>query len=90
MSPLGAPLGASQGHGASSRCIGASFRCIGASSPSARRPHAWAAARELRDRWLEHVNNDPSVLMSDGKYEINRLIAPAERIVPLLMEQRAA
>jgi hypothetical protein len=30
------------------------------------------------------------MLMSDGKYEINRLIAPAERIVPLLMEQRAA
>ncbi|MDB5321548.1 MAG: hypothetical protein JWN40_3179 [Phycisphaerales bacterium] len=36
-----------------------------------------AAARELRDRWLERVNADPSVLLSHGKYEVSKqLTAP--------------
>jgi hypothetical protein len=36
-----------------------------------------AAARELRDRWLERVNADPSVLLSHGKYDISKqLTAP--------------
>jgi hypothetical protein len=28
------------------------------------------AARELRDRWLEQVNADPTLLASAGKYEV--------------------
>jgi hypothetical protein len=35
-------------------------------------PRLVAAARELRDRWLERVNDDPSVLFSKGKYEVSR------------------
>jgi hypothetical protein len=31
-----------------------------------------AAARELRDRWLEQVNRDPSHLLSNGKYYVTR------------------
>jgi hypothetical protein len=35
-------------------------------------PKHVAAARELRDRWLERVNADPSLLPSSGKYDIAR------------------
>ena len=39
-------------------------------------PKLVAAARELRDRWLERVNDDPAMLQggSQGKYEVSRLI----------------
>jgi hypothetical protein len=37
-------------------------------------PKLVAAARELRDRWLEKVNDDPSLLESSGKYEVARAI----------------
>jgi hypothetical protein len=37
-------------------------------------PRLVAAARELRDRWLEMVNADPSVLLSAGKYDVSRLL----------------
>ena len=30
--------------------------------------------RELRDRWLEHVNADASALASEGKYDVSRRI----------------
>jgi GNAT superfamily N-acetyltransferase len=40
-------------------------------------PKLIAAARELRDRWLEQVNNDPSLLLSRGKYEVSKPLALA-------------
>jgi hypothetical protein len=40
-------------------------------------PAIVAAARELRDRWLERVNAGAYVLASDGKYDVSRaLVAP--------------
>jgi hypothetical protein len=39
-------------------------------------PRLVAAARELRDRWLEHVNATP--LISQGKYDVSRGIAGGE------------
>jgi ribosomal protein S18 acetylase RimI-like enzyme len=41
-------------------------------------PKHLAAARELRDRWLEHVNANPAALAEAGKYEIARQL-PAAR-----------
>jgi hypothetical protein len=35
------------------------------------------AARELRDRWLERVNEDPSLLLSEGKYDVSRALPGA-------------
>jgi Acetyltransferase (GNAT) family len=35
-----------------------------------------AKARELRDRWLEKVNEDPSILLSEGKYAVTRQLTP--------------
>ncbi len=37
-------------------------------------PKLIAAARELRDRWLERVNDDPNALRAMGKYDVSRLI----------------
>jgi hypothetical protein len=37
-------------------------------------PRLVAAARELRDRWLEHVNADPSALLTEAKYDVGRRI----------------
>ena len=34
-------------------------------------PKLVAAARELRDRWLQRVNADPSLLTSSGKYDVS-------------------
>jgi hypothetical protein len=53
-------------------------------------PRHVAAARELRDRWLERVNADPSALVSSGKYEVARLVdesggqvsKPVPRLLP--------
>jgi hypothetical protein len=49
-------------------------------------PQHVAAARELRDRWLEHVNATP--LIGQGKYEVSRAIAgpggEASEVVSLL------
>jgi hypothetical protein len=41
-------------------------------------PKLIAAARELRDRWLERVNADPMALVASGKYEVTRLISDIE------------
>ena len=41
-------------------------------------PKLIAAARELRDRWLERVNDDPSILLGNGKYEVSRMLSPVE------------
>jgi N-acetylglutamate synthase-like GNAT family acetyltransferase len=41
-------------------------------------PKLVAAARELRDRWLERVNAGEHVLARDGKYDVSRaLVAPS-------------
>src|SRR5690348_10512099 len=43
------------------------------------------AARELRDRWMERVDADPSLLMPAGKYEVSRALvlkAPASEPKP--------
>ena len=54
-------------------------------------PKLVAAARELRDRWLEQVNADggtggaggASVLQANGKYDVSkRLPAPAPAPAP--------
>jgi hypothetical protein len=37
-------------------------------------PKLVAAARELRDRWLEQVNADPLLFTARGKYEVGRVI----------------
>jgi ribosomal protein S18 acetylase RimI-like enzyme len=37
-------------------------------------PRYVAAARELRDRYLEHVNADPSMLLPVGKYDLSRAL----------------
>ena len=37
-------------------------------------PKLVAAERELRDRWLERVNADPSALPSEGKYDVSRAV----------------
>ena len=36
-------------------------------------PKLVSAARELRDRYLEHVNSDPHAVRAVGKYEVSRL-----------------
>src|SRR5688572_26467179 len=35
-------------------------------------PKLVAAARELRDRWLEQVNADPAMLIAAGKYDVGK------------------
>jgi hypothetical protein len=45
-------------------------------------PKLIAAARELRDRWLEQVNADPSVLLSNGKYDVTRPLLRASQATP--------
>ena len=43
-------------------------------------PRIIAAARELRDRWLEKVEEDPSLILPAGKYDLAReLPEPADR-----------
>ena len=37
-------------------------------------PKLVAAARELRDRWLEHVNSGRAVIESVGKYDVTRAL----------------
>jgi hypothetical protein len=37
-------------------------------------PKQVAAARELRDRYLEHVNADASALLTETKYDVSRRI----------------
>ena len=49
-------------------------------------------ARELRDRFPEHVNADPSALLIDAKYDVSRRIEhrAAARQTPLPGEATAA
>jgi GNAT superfamily N-acetyltransferase len=41
-------------------------------------PRLIAAARELRDRWLEAVNADPTQILGSGKYEVGRVLPPPQ------------
>jgi hypothetical protein len=60
-------------------------------------PRMIAAARELRDRWLERVNAEPSVLTAQARYDIGKTTQialnsgePATSRVPLLPSAMAA
>jgi hypothetical protein len=44
-------------------------------------PRLVAAARELRDRWLEHVHADSSALVPQGKYEVSRALSDTRMAV---------
>ena len=48
-------------------------------------PKHVAAARELRDRWLEPVNADPSLLVAQGKYDVAKALASpsGETLAPI-------
>jgi hypothetical protein len=37
-------------------------------------PKLVAATRELKARWLEHVNEDPTLLLPNGKYDVARVL----------------
>ena len=54
-------------------------------------PKLVAAARELRDRWLERVNKTP--LLAVGKYDVTRALPstrdPAKREMPIESPARA-
>jgi hypothetical protein len=41
-------------------------------------PRLVAAARELRDRWLERVNADTSAVLGEAKYDVSRRIEGRE------------
>ena len=49
-------------------------------------PTLIAAARELRDRWLEQVEENPALLLSHGKYDVAREL---EGPLPQVVEVRA-
>ena len=55
-------------------------------------PKFVAAARELRDRWLEKVADDPSLIGSAAKYEVSRALPdrPAESVTPTRLLPQAA
>ena len=40
-------------------------------------PMLVAKARELRDKWLEHVQANPAALLATGKYDVSRALAAA-------------
>jgi hypothetical protein len=47
-------------------------------------PRLIAAARELRDRWMERVNEDPALLLGNGKYQVSKELSdPTNPPVPL-------
>jgi hypothetical protein len=48
-------------------------------------PQLIAKARELRDRYLEHVNSEPHALRAMGKYEVARLPDPTRDAKPIAM-----
>jgi len=53
-------------------------------------PKLVAAARELRDRWLEKANEDPSAFLPNGKYEVSRQLAAPEPMEILQLSQPIA
>ena len=53
-------------------------------------PKLIAAARELRDRWLEKMNAEPAVHNAQAKYEVARLVSPLRSQTRLLPRPQAA
>jgi hypothetical protein len=49
-------------------------------------PKRISAARELRDRYLDAVNADPSLLLASAKYEVARALPAAQPATPSLVE----
>jgi hypothetical protein len=47
-------------------------------------PKLVAKARELRDRWLEHVNAGQAVIESSGKYDVTRVFENGFVTPPIL------
>jgi hypothetical protein len=47
-------------------------------------PALVAKARELRDRWLEHVNAGQAVIESSGKYDVTRVFENGFVTPPIL------
>ena len=47
-------------------------------------PKLIAAARELRDRWLEKVNEDPSLILPAGKYDVARQLPDEREALPVV------
>jgi hypothetical protein len=45
-------------------------------------PKLVAAARELKDRWLEHVNTVGEDLLGCGKYDVTRALPDVTRALP--------
>jgi hypothetical protein len=43
-------------------------------------PKLVAAARELRDRWLEHVNSGQTLIEGAGKYDVTRALPAASSV----------
>ena len=53
-------------------------------------PKHIALARELRDRFLDQVNGDPSLLLPSAKYEVARALpAPESTPSPQFIEVKA-
>jgi hypothetical protein len=49
-------------------------------------PKLVSAARELRDRYLEHVNSNDGLPAPRGKYEVSRQLPPPEAGEPPMLE----
>jgi hypothetical protein len=47
-------------------------------------PKLISAARELRDRWLEHVNAGEMLIEASGKYDVTRVLSAPMARTPLL------
>src|SRR6185436_10540934 len=52
-------------------------------------PKLIAAARELRDRWMEEVNSGRFLPESNGKYEVSRQIAASDQRLAASLEPSA-
>ena len=52
-------------------------------------PKLVAAARELRDRWMEEVNSGRYLPESQGKYEVSRQIAVRDQRAAIGLEDSA-
>ena len=48
-------------------------------------PQLIAKARELRDRYLEHVNSEPHSVRAIGTYEVSRLPDPTRDAKPIAL-----
>jgi hypothetical protein len=46
-------------------------------------PRLVAVARELKDRWLEHLNSGAADLTDQGKYDVSRAVGRSPRPLPL-------